>query len=317
MNPFVHRDAATAPTDDLPAAWYCEGEAFQHEKRTIFATSWQLLCSTTALREPGDYVTANLGGWPVFAIVDDAHRIGAFRNVCRHQGMQVLEKPRGTCEQLRCRYHGWTYDRKGHMVSAPPLVAPADAHSPDNHLRGIRAHVLGPLLYVNLDAQAAPFDVALAAAAPAVAELVSGRVVDAELTTDYACNWKTYVEHCLSTRRFDAPGESDAWLWQWPLVMFVRRASALHVQQIVPRTFSRTRVIEYVCAPDGADANDALDFARTRAQADQSACEALQRHRAAGEGDRAHALAGFHRAVREIHAQRPRIDPLPLQQGTA
>jgi hypothetical protein len=27
-------------------------------------------------------------------------------------------------------------------------------------------------------------------------------------------------------------------------------------------------------------------------------------------------LAGFHRAVREIHAQRPRIDPLPLQ-GTA
>jgi hypothetical protein len=69
-------------------------------------------------------------------------------------------------------------------------------------------------------------------------------------------------------------------------------------------------------ACSASDANDALDFARTRAQADQSACEALQRHRAAGEGDRAHALAGFHRAVREIHAQRPRIDPLPLQ-GTA
>jgi len=61
-------------------------------------------------------------------------------------------------------------------------------------------------------------------------------------------------------------------------------ADRMHVQQIVPRTFSRSRVIEYVCAVDDSHAMEALDAARLRAQVDKSACETLQQRRQAGEG---------------------------------
>ena len=307
------RQMRTTPA--LPASWYCEGEAFQQEKRTLFATSWQLLASTSALREPGDFVTANLGGWPVFALVDEEGGIGAFRNVCRHQGMQVLEKPRGRCTTLRCRYHGWTYDFAGRMVSAPDLVAPSNPRSPDNHLCRINSEVLGPLLYVNLDARAARLDVALGGLALFLAERLGDTC--GELTIDVACNWKTYVEHCLTTRTFGVPGDAGACLWQWPLVMIEPAPASLSVQQIIPRTFSRTRVVEYVCVANDAHASDALDAARSRAQADKSACEALQRRREAGETGDEPAFASFHRAIHDVHAQTPRLDSLPLAHGVA
>jgi hypothetical protein len=202
-------------------------------------------------------------------------------------------------------------------VSARDLVAPANVHSRDNHLCRIGAHGLGPLLYVNLDAHAVPLAVALGTLAPRLGELLTGRDVAGELTTDYACNWKTYVEHCLASRRFGAPGEDGVWLWQWPLVMAEQAGDVVHVQQIVPRTFSRSRVIEYVCAANDAHANAALETVRLRAQADKSASEALQRQREAGEGGDEHAFAAFHRAMHEVHAQSPRLAPLPLQQGVA
>ena len=298
----------------LPVAWYCEGEPFQHEKRTLFATAWQLLASTAALKQPGDFVTANLGGWPVFALVDADGRVGAFRNVCRHQGMQVLEKARGRCENLRCRYHGWTYDFAGRMVSAPELVAPAEPQSADNHLRRINSATLGPLLFVNLDENSQSLGAELGELLPKLVRTVTGRDFGGEISTDYNCNWKTYIEHCLTTRAF---GDDGAWLWQWPLVMIHSAASAVHVEQIVPRTFARSRVIAHVFVPEGTDASGALDAAKKRGLADKLACEALQRQREAGDSGDDSRFVDFHRAMREVHERPPHDDPLPLQQGVA
>ena len=36
-----------------------------------------------------------------------------FFNVCRHHAAAVITKPEGTANNLRCPYHGWTYDLEG------------------------------------------------------------------------------------------------------------------------------------------------------------------------------------------------------------
>jgi nitrite reductase/ring-hydroxylating ferredoxin subunit len=298
--------------DSLPAAWYCEGDPFQHERRTIFGREWLLLARTEQLREPGAFVTANLGGWPVFALADGSGSINAFRNVCRHQQMQVLEKPRGRCEVLRCRYHGWTYDLSGCFVTAPELVAPADAHSAANHLGRIACATLGPLLFVNLDSDASPLARALGAAAPTLDRRLARCAPAGETMTDYSCNWKTFVEHCLAARAFGATSDGAQWLWQWPLAMAHVAPHAVCVQQIVPRTFARTRVVDHVFVEDVALAPAALDEARLRAAADKAACEALQREREAAGGPRPAALADFHRRVRAAHAA---VDAAVAQHG--
>jgi len=88
---------------------------------------------------------------------------------------------------------------------------PANARSPDNHLCRIRAETVGPLLFVNIDARAEPLGAVLDSLAPSFAMRLAASRVAGEVTTDYACNWKTYVEHCLSTRSFGERGDR-AWL---------------------------------------------------------------------------------------------------------
>lgn len=306
----------------LPGAWYCEGAPFQQERRTIFVTQWQLLGPTSQLTRPGDFVTANLGGWPVFALVDAHGAIGAFRNVCRHQGMQVLEKPRGRCESLRCRYHGWTYDFSGRMIAAPELVAPADARSDDNHLCRIASGAWHGLLFVNLDRDAQPLDAALRDVAATVdASLARYAQSAGEVVTDLNCNWKTYVEHCVTSRRLGAPdADGTTWQWQWPLAMVRSATEAISVYQIIPRTFARSRVVEHVFVVDSTDAAPtaaAIDAARQRAAVDKVACEALQRERETGATDADSRLAVLHQYIREAHASAPRENTLRLQQGAA
>jgi phenylpropionate dioxygenase-like ring-hydroxylating dioxygenase large terminal subunit len=97
----------------------------------VFGDAWLLLARTDVLAKPGDYVAQSLGGWPLFAIADPEGSAIAFRNVCRHQKLPLFDSGAGHCTQIRCRYHGWTYDTTGRFLTAPPPVAPSGDLSPD------------------------------------------------------------------------------------------------------------------------------------------------------------------------------------------
>jgi len=107
-------------------AVYTEGEQFQRERRTLFAHAWLLFAASAQLATAGDFVSHSIGGWPLFAIRGGDGEARGFHNVCRHQSMPVVEKAGGSCEMLRCRYHGWTYAPSAKFLEAPPRVAPAE-----------------------------------------------------------------------------------------------------------------------------------------------------------------------------------------------
>src|SRR5580704_7571470 len=110
-------------TDDydwtLPSKDYRDPALFERERREIFAKNWMLFSWSGRLREPGDYVTGAVAGYPVFAMRDDEGRVRAFHNVCRHRGAQLLSEPSGHCGKLLvCPYHSWSYTRVGHLNKA-------------------------------------------------------------------------------------------------------------------------------------------------------------------------------------------------------
>ncbi len=250
---------------------YTEGDQFQRERRNLFGRNWLAFCATSQLRGAGAFVSHTIGGWPLFVQrgTDDALR--AFHNVCRHQGMPVIEKPTGTCEQLRCRYHGWTYDLTGALIAAPPMVAPADMSA--QHLNGVSLTVAGGLLFVAVK-PAGPAPEPLAAAAGELASSVS---------TDAFCNWKTLAEALLL---------DGSWEFHWPNVFTRQIGGGQLVRQVVPRSFNRTRFFDLMFGGMGGDAAGAL------ASADKARAEALQEQRAAGTLDPDNpALAGFRTRV--------------------
>jgi nitrite reductase/ring-hydroxylating ferredoxin subunit len=249
---------------------YTEGDAFQAEKRILFSSAWLPMCHVAQVPTPGDFVSNGIGGWPVFAVHGDDGVVRVFRNVCRHQQMQVVEKPSGTCTQLRCRYHGWTYDRAGKFVTAPDPVAPADRCSPANHLPALRTvEQHGFVLFTLGEGGARP---GLTGVDAIVAQTFGDHapVHTSAVTAEIGCNWKTYLEYRLG----DAAHEQDNALG-WPLLVMRRAGSGIIAEQIVPRTFLRTRVVFHALG----DIGGAL---APESAAVKAAVEALQGERAAG-----------------------------------
>lgn len=246
----------------LDGGAYTQGEAFQREKKSLFARAWLPFCATGQVAEAGHFVSHSLGGWSLFLVRGKDGTLRAFHNVCRHQQMPVVEKPAGRCDMLRCRYHGWTYDLSGALAVAPPMVAPPDPKSV--RLAGIETAEQGPLVFVRVEGGAAT-------PAPAVGGLDGMRFAQA-ISTDAACNWKTAIEALL--------GDAD-WSLEWPIAL--RRAGdGVHViRQIVPRSFIRTRFIDLVFAAGAVDEATQARLAAAAA-ADKAKAEALQEQRAAG-----------------------------------
>jgi nitrite reductase/ring-hydroxylating ferredoxin subunit len=238
---------------------YSQGDAFQAEKRTIFATEWLPLCAEGQVAKPGDYLAATVGGWAVFAVRGGDGIVRVLRNACRHQNMQVVGTPAGNCESFRCRFHGWTYDLEGRFVGAPPPVAPKDAPADGLRLPQLATTLASGLVFFCLGAGGAP-------PAPAAAPPAYGGT----LTTEIACNWKICVEHLLGEH---APSPDFA--FAWPLLT-VRRAGPLTImEQVVPHTFLRTRLLTHVFG-------GAAGQHQAAASAIKQVCEQLQADRAAG-----------------------------------
>jgi phenylpropionate dioxygenase-like ring-hydroxylating dioxygenase large terminal subunit len=259
---------------------YSQGDAFQVEKRTVFSTQALPLCAEGQIARPGDFVSATVGGWGVFAVRDKAGAVHVLRNACRHQNMQVVSTPAGNCESFRCRFHGWTYDLQGRFLSAPLPMAPKDLQSPDLHLASLPTAIASGIVFFSLTGPPAPIDVG---ALPTY----GGTVV-----TEIACNWKVCVEHLLAEHT-----PSANFTWAWPLLM-VRRAGAVTiVEQVVPHTFLRTRLFTHVF---GGVADDNKQAGTTI----KHVCEALQLDRAGGKPVAEGTLVDdFHRRLAEAYVQ--------------
>jgi nitrite reductase/ring-hydroxylating ferredoxin subunit len=272
----------------LPAAWYTRPEIFARERRAIFAGAWQLLGRRDQLNKPGDYIAATLGGWSVFAMLDDAGELGAFQNVCRHQGLPVLDAGAGHCETLRCRYHGWTYDRQGRFVKAPPPVAPADLADPLHHLVRVGAATAAGFIFVRIEGDDL-LDAALGT------ELHGLRFVG-DAAGDIDANWKVVVESLLSA--------GDGLRWSWPTLAVKSQNDGAAVYQVMPRAFRRTRLVAHLYAGAADEGAAMVERAKRMADEAKASCEAQQR---ALEGDGTvrstePRLAQFHAQLRAAHA---------------
>ena len=260
---------------------YSQGDAFQAEKRTIFSSEWLPLCAEGQLAKPGDFLSATVGGWGVFGVRDKEATVRVLRNACRHQNMQVVGTPSGNCETFRCRFHGWTYDLQGRFLGAPPPVAPRDPQSPDLHLASLATSLASGIVFFSLAAPAAPPD--LGGPLPAYG---------GTLATEIACNWKVCVEHLLAEHT-----PSDDFRWHWPLLALRRAGAVAIIEQVVPHTFLRTRLLTHVfgSSPDGY---------KQAAATIKHVCERLQADRNEGKPATDSALvAAFHRRLADAYAQ--------------
>jgi phenylpropionate dioxygenase-like ring-hydroxylating dioxygenase large terminal subunit len=102
-----------------PVSVYTSPERLALERETLFRRMPILVGWSCEAPAPGDWFTHDHTGVPILVVRNDAGRLNAFVNVCRHRGAPVAEGSGTGRSRFVCPYHAWTYDRDGALVGVP------------------------------------------------------------------------------------------------------------------------------------------------------------------------------------------------------
>ena len=139
---------------DLPAGRYNDVRFQELEKQHVWRKSWLLAGHIDEIPEPGCYKLWETSGQPVVIIHSRSGAINAFYNTCSHRGAPVVQEASGKRARLSCKYHGWTYDDEGKLVSVRDPRDFVDLDFSCRSLRSVRCERFGNLIFVNFDADA-------------------------------------------------------------------------------------------------------------------------------------------------------------------
>jgi choline monooxygenase len=127
-------DSPLAEASTAPSSWYTDPRVLELEQRTVFSHSWRLAGRSDQVRNPGQYITAEVAGEAILIVRGNDGVLRGFFNVCRHHAAAVMTNSEGKTENLRCPYHGWTYDLEGKLVVTPEFAGVANFNRSANGL---------------------------------------------------------------------------------------------------------------------------------------------------------------------------------------
>jgi phenylpropionate dioxygenase-like ring-hydroxylating dioxygenase large terminal subunit len=154
----LYPDLGTAP---IPVEPYLSAGYYEKEISKIFKRDWLCVARDEELPNPGDHKVKRLdfAKTSVILIRGKDSKVRAFHNVCRHRGNKVVTETGGEetfgsnrAAVLTCRFHGWTYNAQGELVSVPSQEKfPPCFEKAENSLVPINADTWAGFIFINLD----------------------------------------------------------------------------------------------------------------------------------------------------------------------
>ncbi len=158
----------------LPGAYHDAGY-HSGELEALWRRSWVCVGLVEEVASTGDVIVRDVGGRSVIVTRDRQQRLHGFQNVCRHRGARLVTHDQTLkAGRFRCPYHAWAYGLDGACLGTPLFEGSDIPHDQqaifdmsdvkafdkaDYGLLPVRVDVWGPLLFVNVDADAVPLAV--------------------------------------------------------------------------------------------------------------------------------------------------------------
>jgi len=182
----------------IPASWYVDERIAELERQSVFSRSWQVVARADQVRQPGQFVAAQLAGEPLVAVRGADNQLRAFYNVCRHHAAAVVTEAEGKANILRCPYHGWSYGLDGSLKGAPEFEGVCGFYHAENGLIPVQVADWEQFVFVNLDTNVGPLRTFLGRLMQRVLPLNLGALQFFERRTyGLNCNWKVFVDNYL------------------------------------------------------------------------------------------------------------------------
>jgi glycine betaine catabolism A len=179
----------------LESPFYTNAAVFDADVAGVLAHTWLFVATEAEVREPGDYVTIEVGPHSVIVLRDDDDAVRAFHNVCRHRGARILDERAGSVGNIVCGYHRWTYATDGSLLHAGDQAPGFDKSC--FGLRSVHLRLVAGLVFVCLaDDPPDDFDEVAATVSPYLLPHQLHRTkVAAQVDVVEAANWKLVMEN--------------------------------------------------------------------------------------------------------------------------
>lgn len=120
---LAHVEAKTTDTapagETLDASAYSDDARLEREIALLFRGLPLAVGHASQLPRPGDFITHDATRVPLLVVRRDDGSLEAFINVCRHRGTRVEAAASGNKRAFSCPYHGWTYGKRGQLLTIP------------------------------------------------------------------------------------------------------------------------------------------------------------------------------------------------------
>ena len=183
----------------MPPSVYTSAEFLERELKDIFAREWFAVGRASSLAKPGDYLTFELAGQPVFVMRDGNGRLRAMSNVCLHR-MSTLLEGSGNKRAITCPYHGWTYNLDGTIRAAPAMDQNRSFCKADYRLPQVRCEEWLGWVMATLNPNAQPVAAKLAEVESLIDDYQMEHYVEAFRETHvWNTNWKILAENFMES----------------------------------------------------------------------------------------------------------------------
>ncbi len=179
---------------DVSIERYFSREWHEAEVEKVWRKTWQLACRLEHIPNVGDHVVYEIVRDSLIVIRTGPDEVRAYINSCLHRGT-MLRTEGGCVNQLRCPFHGWTWDLQGQLKIIPgqwdfPHVDKAAMNLPE-----AKVGTWGGFVFVNFDADCEPLESYLENLPEHFSAFnLEDKYVAAHVAKVMPCNWKLAME---------------------------------------------------------------------------------------------------------------------------
>jgi Rieske 2Fe-2S family protein len=153
---MLARLEAYRPVTALSRDFYTSVADYQVELEQLWYRDWLFVGHDGEVAHAGNFLTVQVGEYPILVVRDRDGEVRAFHNSCRHRGSRICSTERGTTPRLVCPYHQWSYRLNGELIAARDMGE--DFQRERYPLRPVHCARVGGYIWICLSEVAPDFD---------------------------------------------------------------------------------------------------------------------------------------------------------------
>ncbi len=142
----------------IPVKRYISREYHELEKQHLWSRVWQVAAHEDDFPNVGDVVPYDIATRSYLVVRVAQNEYKAYYNACLHRGRKLREDRAKGLAELRCPFHGWTWNLDGTLKQIPCAYDFAGLDRSKESLPEVKVGRWGRFIFINPDLDCAPLE---------------------------------------------------------------------------------------------------------------------------------------------------------------